>query len=589
MSNDFVVKLSAIGKDYPLYRSSSDKFWSLFFGKRQLNVHRALSNVDLLINKGEKVALIGRNGAGKSTLLKIITRAIDPTRGDLEVRGHSHALLQLGVGFHPEFSGRENAQSFFAHLGHSGAKAKALVEEAVEFAEIEEYIDQPLKTYSSGMAARLMFAVSTAVNPQLLVVDEVLGVGDAYFQNKSFERIREMCDDQGTTLILVSHDIYSAAKLCDRMIWLEKGAIYADGEPTEILKLYEDSIRLQEDARQKQKLAIRYRESLGSLADQAVFIELRARGNEPAASPLFISKFCLQGQGKEVDMPLRDKSVEGDQFIVERLTHTAWGDLHDRNGGQARAWNNYGTVEHKVGFAMFPKLGFDQDWLATCTVFMECESNDTVDADLVFVVGSEEKILGRVLVEPGGVQGITFDAAQGTRITVDKRLDEGAQSRQGSGRLVVTGTQIYDADGNQSLAFRHGDKAVLCIEYRVHDPDLHERCQVALVFKRNGVEDVMRLRGLDLEFDAKHARVGVIEVSLDPIILGVGKYAVTVLIAKEGYYEDNGGQFFSINPDVYDCQANCLEFEVYEHDSVFPVGTGFVGQANMRLVFPTSV
>jgi lipopolysaccharide transport system ATP-binding protein len=150
---------------------------------------------------------------------------IEPTSGVLDVKGRIHALLQIGTGFHPDFTGRENVLAYFAQLGIAGGDAGRRLADVVEFAELEEYIDQPVKTYSTGMAVRLMFSASTAITPELLVLDEVLGVGDAYFAHKSYDRIRGLCASQGTTLLLVTHDVYTAAKVCDRIIWLDHGKV----------------------------------------------------------------------------------------------------------------------------------------------------------------------------------------------------------------------------------------------------------------------------------------------------------------------------------------------------------------------------
>src|SRR5262249_11692699 len=149
--------------------------------------HRALSEINLEIRRGEKIAIIGRNGAGKSTLLKLISNVSEPTSGSLEVNGDARALLQVGSGFHPDFTGRENVYGYLAYLGITGKEADKRFREIVDFSELEQYIEQPLKTYSTGMAVRLMFSTSTAVAPDILVLDEVLSVGDAYFSHKSFE------------------------------------------------------------------------------------------------------------------------------------------------------------------------------------------------------------------------------------------------------------------------------------------------------------------------------------------------------------------------------------------------------------------
>ncbi|MGA7454026.1 MAG: ABC transporter ATP-binding protein, partial [Rhodoplanes sp.] len=258
--SEIVVRAENLTKAYTLYPSSWDRMREILGFRRRLGVdfpqHMAIDDITLTIRAGEKVAFIGRNGAGKSTLLKLVTGLIEPTSGRLDIRGETHALLQIGGGFHPELTGRQNAYAYLANLGLSRAAADRAVDDIIGFSELEEYIDQPLKTYSTGMQMRLIFAASTTIAPKLFVVDEVLGVGDGYFQHKSFGRIQELCERNGTTLLLVSHDIYSAAKLCERMIWIDRGRIKFDGDPKTALNLYESSIKEQEEQRLRKKAVL---------------------------------------------------------------------------------------------------------------------------------------------------------------------------------------------------------------------------------------------------------------------------------------------------------------------------------------------
>jgi lipopolysaccharide transport system ATP-binding protein len=202
--SETIIRARDLRKVYRLYSGPGARFLDMFgmLGDRPgaFTEHAALDGVSLDIARGEKVAFIGRNGAGKSTLLKLMTSVVEPTSGTLEVRGKVHALLQIGTGFHPDFTGRENVLAYLAQLGVTGRDAERKYAEIVDFAELEEYIGQPVKTYSSGMAVRLMFSTATAITPELLVLDEVLGVGDAYFAQKSYQRMREMAEGEGTTL-----------------------------------------------------------------------------------------------------------------------------------------------------------------------------------------------------------------------------------------------------------------------------------------------------------------------------------------------------------------------------------------------------
>ncbi len=353
MSDDYLIRARGLTKTYRMHKRPAARLASLFVREKQGNetapgeLYHALRGIDLEIRRGEKVAIIGRNGAGKSTLLKIITGVIKPTTGTIDVRGKSHALLALGSGFHPDFTGRENAEAFLAHMGVSGHKSKDLVENAIAFAEIEEHIDQPLKTYSTGMQARLMFAVSTALNPELLVIDEVLGVGDAYFQNKSFERIREMCASGNTTLLLVSHDIYSAVKLCPRVVWIDKGRVLIDSDPATVLRAYEDSVREQEERRLRQK-ALNLAGNRRARTER-VIVEIQSRNNQAPLSPVWFSDISLKVNGTRVSaLRFGEDAFENVNGARLQIEGTNWGEPQMIDGRLARPLRTHGAPFHKV-------------------------------------------------------------------------------------------------------------------------------------------------------------------------------------------------------------------------------------------------
>lgn len=199
----------------------------------------ALRDVAFCVEPGESVGLIGRNGAGKSTLLRMICGLGRPTCGTARVDGRVAALLELGVGFHPQLTGRENLCVSAVVSGLRRAEVDARFDEIVQFAEIEPFIDQPLRTYSSGMQVRLAFSVAVHVDPQVLIVDEALAVGDAAFQQKCIERI-EQFQRSGKTLLLVSHDMELIRRFCTRALWLQQGRLVADGPANEITSAYED-------------------------------------------------------------------------------------------------------------------------------------------------------------------------------------------------------------------------------------------------------------------------------------------------------------------------------------------------------------
>lgn len=239
--------VSHIGKAYKRYANKWARVQEWFFGKTTHDKIWVLRDINFTINPGEAVGIIGVNGAGKSTLLKIITGTTQPTSGSVHIEGRIAALLELGMGFHPDFTGRQNVFMAGQLLGLHPDEIAACMPAIEDFAEIGDYIDRPVRTYSSGMQMRLAFSVATAVRPAVLIVDEALSVGDAYFQHKSFNKIRQF-REQGTTLLIVSHDRSAIQSLCDRAILLERGFVIKDGKPEEVMDFYNALIAERENA-----------------------------------------------------------------------------------------------------------------------------------------------------------------------------------------------------------------------------------------------------------------------------------------------------------------------------------------------------
>lgn len=242
------LEINNIGKSYKLYSTQWKRVLSWFgIPFKPINENWILRGVNFSIDRGEAIGIVGQNGAGKSTLLKMITGTQKPTEGGITVIGKISAILELGMGFHPELTGRQNARHGLGLMGYSQAAIDKVMSSVEEFAEIHDYFDQPVRTYSSGMNMRVAFAVSTAFRPDILIVDEALSVGDAYFQHRCFDRIREF-QEQGTTLLIVSHDRSAIQGLCDRAILLENGSAIKDGRPEEVFDFYNAIIAKKEDS-----------------------------------------------------------------------------------------------------------------------------------------------------------------------------------------------------------------------------------------------------------------------------------------------------------------------------------------------------
>ena len=243
-----VISLEGVGKTYKRFAKPSDRFWQALWPRigtqkgASSNEFVALAPLNLQVKRGEALGLIGRNGAGKSTLLQMVCGTLNPSSGSLLVTGKIGALLELGAGFNPEFTGRENVYLAAAVMGFSGAETDALYESIVDFSGIREFIDQPVKTYSSGMYVRLAFSIATSANPDILVIDEALSVGDGAFAKKSFERIMQL-KTQGTTVLFCSHSMYQVESFCDRALWLDRGQVQMEGPAADVVAAYTDSLR----------------------------------------------------------------------------------------------------------------------------------------------------------------------------------------------------------------------------------------------------------------------------------------------------------------------------------------------------------
>ncbi|WP_068816033.1 ABC transporter ATP-binding protein [Phormidesmis priestleyi] len=234
-----VISLKNVSKSFKRYSHPVDRLKEILLpGKTQAEGFWALKNVSLEVFQGETLGIIGQNGSGKSTLLQIIAGTLQPTLGEVAVRGRVSALLELGSGFNPEFTGRQNVFFNGRILGLSHAEIEARFDDIAAFAEIGDFIDQPVKTYSSGMFVRLAFAVAVHVDPEVLIVDEALAVGDGIFVHRCMAKIKDF-QDSGGTILFVSHDVGAVARLCSRGVWINSGSLVSTGEPPEISRRYQ--------------------------------------------------------------------------------------------------------------------------------------------------------------------------------------------------------------------------------------------------------------------------------------------------------------------------------------------------------------
>jgi ABC-type polysaccharide/polyol phosphate transport system ATPase subunit len=239
---EIAVRAIDVSKHYDMYRRPMDRIVEILTRRPRHVVFPALANVSFEVERGETVGIIGQNGAGKSTLLKILTGVARPSSGSLKTDGTIASILELGTGFHPEFTGRDNAALNAAILGLTQGEIRERLPQILEFSELGSFVDRPVKTYSSGMYMRLAFSVAVNVNPEILVIDEALAVGDGHFQKKCIDKIREF-QDEGKTILFCSHALYYITSICRRTLWLDQGRVMRYGPSLDVVHEYETFLR----------------------------------------------------------------------------------------------------------------------------------------------------------------------------------------------------------------------------------------------------------------------------------------------------------------------------------------------------------
>lgn len=282
-----IIEVRNLSKYYKLYSKPHDKLLEILFKKNRAFLKKALDNVSFEVFKGEAFGIIGENGAGKSTLLSIIAGINKPTKGEVIIRGKVASILELGSGFHPELTGLENVFLYGSFMGMSEAYIKKKLDFIKSFSELDDYLDKPLKTYSTGMIMRLAFSTILALEPDIFIIDEALSVGDLYFQKKVFNKIREF-KENGGTILFTSHSMYQVTNLCERALWLKEGKIVMIGNSLDVAREYENYIREKESNNQPED-------------------EPNIKAESNMASPAWISSITLNK--RELD--------PGDTFIIE--------------------------------------------------------------------------------------------------------------------------------------------------------------------------------------------------------------------------------------------------------------------------------
>ena len=409
MCSDIAITIKDVGKAYWMYQRPLDRLKQLLFPRRKYHTEvQAVKGASLTIQKGETVGLVGRNGSGKSTLLQMVCGTLQPTKGTITTQGRISALLELGAGFDPELSGKENVFLNASILGLNSQEIKEKYNEILNFAGIGEAIHQPIKTYSSGMAVRLAFAIAVAIDPDILVVDEALAVGDEAFQRKCYARIRDI-QQRGGTILLVSHAAGTIMELCNRVVLMEKGEVKAVGQPRIILNLYHKLIYAP-----KEKEA----EILSSLVSQVVSMEARVdSGFDADMQPQ--SRVEYESHGALIQNP-RIENAEGEKVNLlkrgEVYRYCFEVDIHidvkqvrcgmmiktlsglELGGSSTASMFEQGIAQAKAGQKLKVQFAFRAD-VFPGVYFLNCGCSGLIGDKMTFLHRITDAVMFRVLPE----------------------------------------------------------------------------------------------------------------------------------------------------------------------------------------------
>lgn len=565
--SDLAISLNGVSKTFrrfqhPGWRALDALGWPVS-GKRY-DVFQALSNINLDIKRGEKVALIGRNGAGKSTLLRLISGQMRADSGQISVNGTVQALMTLGTGFHPDFTGIENIRSALSYQGITSTRLQACIEEISDFTELDSFLLRPVKEYSAGMYARLAFAVATTITPEVLIIDEILGAGDAYFLGKCIQRMKALTS-QGATILFVSHDISSVQMLCDRGIWLDGGRILQDGPLLPVSKAYLASIRDEEERRVRAKsmsLTRGQAASLMSAAGQTTLLRLVGSDGTPPADPVLLRAVDYgdeHGLLGGIDMSAQQSSasclVVDPQFMNWRKVDA--GKVDEASWSFGDFGGRYLHAPLQIGWAgSAPVNAWVQLELRASNSHPVLLEQYDVQAGAYFTLAqidpSDCPAWQTIRV---AVQG---DAApvQDDSVSLLAELQElGSDDRYGSGEIRITGFGFFDAEGDRRHTLISGEPAFAVMAFEAADAVL-DPVPVIAIYRPDGTCVMQVISSLSGQHFPSLEGKGGVRVDFSPLLLGPGDYLVSVALFRELNLAS------AVEPASYDLHDRCHALKV---------------------------
>ncbi len=519
----------------------------------------ALRNINLNIPIGKRVALVGRNGAGKSTLLKLISQNSRPTAGTIRINGRVQALLEIGTGFHPELSGKENAMLALNYQGLMGEQAQALYESIVSFAELEDFIEQPVKTYSAGMFVRLAFATATAIAPQILIVDEVLGAGDGYFQAKSIERMQELVSGPGTTVLLVTHSLDMARRLCDTFVWIDRGQIVEVGGAEIVLTKYQNSIRRQEERRilaRNLRLSREVAARLDAPSEDGVYLLGQIQASPQ--SPIDVRRLALWARGELVG------EIRVGQAMDNNEHHAQF--IDDRAGWQQPANTSDNTHYRRLGsgsagsFAMLLPSDRYTDQVYEAGLEVEYRSDQPGCINLNAGITGLQPV-AELPASPMTWRTSKFVVPKWVYTNLHHLDPDTENPRFGNGQVAIDRLTLLNGADQETFIFRSGETMKVRVEYVTRNAALVDNSFVVAIsiFRADGVPVITLFSSTQTTLTLK--ATGDVTIIFSPLLLNTGDYRINVsLNAKVDL--DGLMPHYTANKDLYDLHAERYTFRV---------------------------
>jgi len=573
MSEQVALRLAGIGKMYKVFPTRLDNLLDALGLDRlmpwrevKLREFWALRGIDFEIGLGRQVGVIGRNGAGKSTLLKLITGNLAPTEGEIEVNGQVQALLEAGAGFHPEFTGYENIRASLTYQGLTPEAIAAAIEDIAEFTELGEFLAQPFKTYSTGMQTRLVFATATVLKPDVLIIDEILGAGDAYFAGKSAERMKQLVEESGASALIVSHDLQQIVRYCDECLWIERGRIVKRGETLEVIKAYQEFIHVLEDRRLKAKNRKVF--SGGVSPAQAdgyadyLTLTFQLQGSAGARCDISEVRLLKNGQTEDVLSVGDAQDASWSHTAVLALEESEWSQPQMTNGSPYRSLalkpGGPGTVLGQAVFYSYALLG-DAEYavqvryrsqpagrlsLTVCRNATPLHSPEELPASNPD--WTEWVLPLTALRRNGSGEKERAPSTAGTRAITRWRSE---------GSLTIEQVTLLGADGREQAVFPVETSLTLSMRFMAHKDGSFQVLPSVALYRIDGVL-VTKYPGRSMQVPLKAGEQHQFRLEIGSLNLGDGHYVFSVAIFRSAIDES----------ERYDLIDRSYEFQVVGND-----------------------